>query len=273
MRIVFLDFDGVLNSLNWEKEIGHLNKNNMTVEEIEQACFSPKLVENLNKLTTKFDAKIVVSSSWKDGRSLDELQIMLKKAGVTGDVIDKTPTLDGACRGDEIADWLRQRFFYRTYRSEAAQEAIIVKSKIENYVILDDTSSFLYDQREHVVKTSPMDGFVNWYLDEAIRILDKTIPRLYFDVDVYCAECGACGEEGCCSGAHCRKLQCDYGKTYKRDYLFNSDLSNKLFQLIEKSEHSTPLLKETAKQIWDEVWDEFYSNKNIKDDDESITES
>lgn len=53
---------------------------------------------------------------------------------------------------------------------------------------------------------------------------------------VYCPECEACGEEGCCSGAICKKNtnnKCLYGETYAKDYQYNKVVADKLFAALE----------------------------------------
>ena len=61
IRILFLDFDGVLNHpLTW-------GNRDDTVIDIDK-------VKRLNDLLTKTGAKIVVSSSWRFGHSINEMQ-------------------------------------------------------------------------------------------------------------------------------------------------------------------------------------------------------
>ena len=35
---------------------------------------------------------------------------------------------------------------------------------------------------------------------------------------VYCTECGACGEDGCCPREQCKWIQCLHGLSYLYDY-------------------------------------------------------
>src|SRR5262249_61127919 len=54
-------------------------------------------------------ADVVVSSTWRQGKTVADLQQMLAAAGFTGCVRDKTPVGGpGAGRGDEIAAWLAE---------------------------------------------------------------------------------------------------------------------------------------------------------------------
>ena len=73
MKIIFLDIDGVLNSEKWYIEI--FDKNLYPNLENYPLCeFDPLAIEQLNLLTDKTNAKIVISSTWRMGRTIDELK-------------------------------------------------------------------------------------------------------------------------------------------------------------------------------------------------------
>ena len=56
----------------------------------------------------------------------------------------------------------------------------IDKSIVKNYIIIDDDSDMLYNQREHFIHTSFMSGLTNELTDKAISILNKTLIELYY---------------------------------------------------------------------------------------------
>jgi hypothetical protein len=93
-RVVFLDIDGVLAPIRrWDR-----------YGDLEAAC-----IQVLNEIVAGAGADVVVSSTWRYGKTVAELQAMLDAAGFTGAVIDKTPLgPPGADRGDEIAIWLEE---------------------------------------------------------------------------------------------------------------------------------------------------------------------
>jgi hypothetical protein len=67
----------------------------------------PGCIRVLNEIVAGAGADVVVSSTWRHGKTVTELQEMLEAEGFIGCVIDKTPTgAPGADRGDEIAAWL-----------------------------------------------------------------------------------------------------------------------------------------------------------------------
>src|SRR5690242_6033276 len=101
MKVVFLDFDGVLNSFQY------IDATRM------REPLDPAAVARLNAILARSGAKVVVSSTWRVRRSVEELQRVLVKVGFEGEVIDKTPVLEHHGTGDpfqvramEIRTWI-----------------------------------------------------------------------------------------------------------------------------------------------------------------------
>lgn len=136
MKILFLDFDGVITTYEsgWRIDLKKL-----------------ELLDNIIKLT---DAKIVVSSSWTVGKdNVDDFKDYLcstwrvKTIGENDifknfvrqiyDITDKK----GAWRGDEIQRWLDKH-----------------EDDVDTYAILDDDSDFHNDQLFHFVQTDTYEG-------------------------------------------------------------------------------------------------------------------
>ncbi len=95
VSVIFLDIDDVLNTLS-TRQRGEL--------------FDPVNVRALNAILDATTAGIVVSSTWRLSASTGEWEEILKGAGIhaTGRVLGRTPWLEGAPRGAEIAYWLEQ---------------------------------------------------------------------------------------------------------------------------------------------------------------------
>jgi hypothetical protein len=91
-RVIFLDIDGVVAPIRrWDR-----------YGELEPAC-----VQVLNEIVADSGADVVVSSTWRYGKTVADLQVMLEAAGFIGRVIDTTPVgASGTDRSDEIAAWL-----------------------------------------------------------------------------------------------------------------------------------------------------------------------
>jgi hypothetical protein len=123
-RVVFLDIDGVLAPIRRWDRYGDLDR----------AC-----IQVLNEIVSGGRADVVVSSTWRYGRTVAELQAMLDAQGFTGRVLDKTPTgAPGADRGEEIAAWLAEH-------------------PVGGYVIIDDHAD-MGELRARLVQTHPAHG-------------------------------------------------------------------------------------------------------------------
>lgn len=111
--IVFLDFDGVINSHDWWQRRGPRPKP-PTRESDARWSFDPVAVVRLNRLATA-GARFVISSTWRIKNDADELGAMLRACGFEGEVIGTTPDMSQrpklslylpADRGHEINAWL-----------------------------------------------------------------------------------------------------------------------------------------------------------------------
>lgn len=150
MKIIFLDFDGVLNSQLFYK-------NRKTFKDIDE-----KSVSFLNDLVRQTEAKIVVSSSWRIGRTINDLQKILDYNGFKGEILDVTPCLN-TLRGNEIHAWIqdyKQKSGYDLYRKGT-------------YVILDDDSDMLYWHRNNFLWVDPYAGLTPNLVYKAERILNR----------------------------------------------------------------------------------------------------
>lgn len=99
MFVLFVDIDGVL--VDWETIASDDYK-------IAHDLFKVECVDALNMFAKIPDCKIVVSSAWRIGRRVSDLQNLFLQNGVVIPVIDKTTSgkLD-ADRGHEIKWWIR----------------------------------------------------------------------------------------------------------------------------------------------------------------------
>ena len=75
--MIFLDIDGVLAPI----------RRSDRYEDLDPAC-----VQVLNEIVARCSADVVVSSTWRYGKTVAELQAMLDAKGFAGRVLDKTPT-------------------------------------------------------------------------------------------------------------------------------------------------------------------------------------
>jgi len=158
MRIIFLDFDGVMNNNKFLRA-------NPSAENASAQQVDPRAVVLLDKLVKSTGAKIVVSSSWRHSRKLSEIQGILRQAGsrvAYQAVIDRTPVGEGN-RGQEIQDWL-----------DLDPEREVVNpahEPLQAYVILDDTNEMSPEQQNNLVQTNAQTGLTEQDVIEAISIL------------------------------------------------------------------------------------------------------
>lgn len=145
MKVLFLDFDGVLNShqsctfwhnkrdqAKWENEMYEAWQG--TLKEYLALEFCPIAMSNVEELMRRVpDLKIVVSSTWRLGETPETLKKILHPSKLIGDaIIDVTPALrykkdttEEADRGDEIKHWLDRH------------------PEVTHYVIVDDDNDML----------------------------------------------------------------------------------------------------------------------------------
>lgn len=159
-KYIFLDIDGVLNSKEWFEQ----NKHIKGYTEI-----NPEKVKLLKEIADCTDAKIILSSTWRDLAAHDDepehemytyLINSLKEFGLS--ISDHTPYIQQN-RPQEIKTWLEKN-----------------ANKGDCYVSLDDDYSYeaygKYEIEDHLVKTSfyePNGGLRQEHVDKAIQILNR----------------------------------------------------------------------------------------------------
>jgi hypothetical protein len=112
----------------------------------------PACIQVLNEIAEGGQAVVVVSSTWRHGKTVAELQERLEAQGFTGSVVDKTPTgMPGADRGEEIAAWLAEH-------------------AVGGYVIIDDHVD-MGELSSHLVQTHPAHGLQPADAPRAIAML------------------------------------------------------------------------------------------------------
>lgn len=150
-KIIALDIDGVLNHAGWWVPSAGLDP-----EQFYRAQFDPAAVRRLNAIVKATGAEIVLSSSWRHGHTIEEVQSYLDHHGFTGKLIDTTALSPTNCasRGEEIALWL----------AEADCEG--------RCVILDDSDDMLPEQLPYFVHTSYETGLTDADVVRAIQILN-----------------------------------------------------------------------------------------------------
>jgi hypothetical protein len=179
-NLVFLDFDGVLNSLRSVTAYGtkEAGKDNRVWD---GECLDEVAVRLVRRLCEEAPAELVISSSWRHHYPLDQLKKFLAAKGwPNAPIIGQTPRYQryegiypsggeapgSGFRGNEVASYLA------AFTHDG--------NELGTWVILDDSKDFYYQEtsiggffsKQPVVNTSDMIGFsiVDFY--EALRILN-----------------------------------------------------------------------------------------------------
>lgn len=153
MKIIFLDIDGVLNSIKT-----FIERNSKKELELDE-----EKIILLKEIVDSTDAKIVLISSWryfldKNLRPLDnktsQLLELFNKHGIN--LYDKTTIKND--REEEIIEW-------------------IYINNPENFIIIDDSNYEIL--KDHLIKTyfsnNEFLGLCNKHVEESINMLNKKI--------------------------------------------------------------------------------------------------
>lgn len=137
-KIIFLDFDGVVDAFNEPQSL---------------RCLSKKCVANLNVLLERSEASIVITSTWRILHPLADLRQILVNAGLIFPerIIGITPKT-GVRRGFEIGLWLKDH------------------PEVEEFVILDDDSD-MESFMDKLVKTNSDAGLTEADVEKALEML------------------------------------------------------------------------------------------------------
>lgn len=153
MNIVFLDIDGVLNS-----DVYYTMKSNVN-KEFPFSEIDPRNIFLLNKILERTGAGIVISSNRRLEYTKDVISDCFKKLGFIGEIIGYTPDLCSynkfMVRGNEILKWMTDE----------------CPVNLTNYVIIDDESEILYEQKDNFVKVDNAIGLCNTDVLKSIKIL------------------------------------------------------------------------------------------------------
>lgn len=151
MKVLFLDIDGVLNSRQQIKALYRRGEHQGLITD-----FCPIACSNLLEVLTEVhDLKIVISSSWRIGKTTEQLQDILMEQGIPPErIIDCTPINyddpEKDERGYEIQAWLDKN------------------PDVTSFVIVDDNSDMAH-LKHRLVQTDHWHGLM---LRDAQRIID-----------------------------------------------------------------------------------------------------
>lgn len=156
MRLIFLDFDGVLNSY---QSTMYWDRHKLPEERlIHKLC--PIATSNLQFLLDKCpDLDIVISSTWRKIHELEWIKDHLWKSGVDGSrVRGRTPVMGSRMRGQEID------LFIKEWHEDGYD-------RIQDFIIIDDNAD-MAPHMDKLVQTNPNLG-LSWDDVEKIALRFK----------------------------------------------------------------------------------------------------
>lgn len=163
-KVLFLDFDGVLNTGKYQNQLK--NNGQKMADEFGLCLFDPEAVENLKTILEAVpETLIVITSSWKDAYGPNAVRRMWKERGMPGKIhsmtrvcMDFFPDLESGemppIKGPEVKQWLEEH-----------------DMKGCKYVILDDVQDFLPEQKSHIALIDPNIGISKEDADNAVSLL------------------------------------------------------------------------------------------------------
>lgn len=146
-RIIFLDYDGVVNTPMWNDKGTKCTYNFPSDGKVNNF----QAVQWISECCQKFHYDIVVTSTW---RMKDNYKDCLINGGLRPgiEILGRTDDLwdsdHHTCRGDEIAKYLAEH------------------PEVNYYMIIDDENDMLDEQEDHLIQTN---GYVGFNLSDFTR--------------------------------------------------------------------------------------------------------
>jgi hypothetical protein len=168
IKVLFVDIDGVINTVGGELGfrccLGVDRGEEGLVSQSE--LFDPACLYYLHTIVEETGCKIVISSTWRHGATLDEMKSWFKDPIIKEAIIDKTPSLyvtshphlvdrrGRVQRGEEIKAWVDSH------------------PEVTRYAAIDDDSDMdiIYD---HFFKTCTYDGLKKDVANKVILYLNN----------------------------------------------------------------------------------------------------
>ena len=162
-KIIFLDIDGVLNTV-----VSRASKRHWGL------CRDA--VERLNRLVAQSGAEVVLSSAWRSTLTTERMQEILDEAGFRGRLIDRTPrrtehdpAVYRRLRGFDAHD---NRNWPRGYE---IQQWLDAQPDVTGIVILDDRGDMEH-LRPWLVRTRFKTGLLDEHIEAGLARLDEAGP-------------------------------------------------------------------------------------------------
>lgn len=150
-RILFIDIDGVFVTQDYGMKL-----HNAGVRQ-PMRVFDPLTVKRLDDIIDSTECDVVVSSTWRIGRTIEDLQNLFLGSGLgkSKKIIGKTDMIESRNRGREIKNWLKENTEW---------------NNTMRWAVLDDG---YVDVNDHLFQTSFDTGLTDSIRDQVIDYLLK----------------------------------------------------------------------------------------------------
>lgn len=168
MNILFLDFDGVLNTGKYH---ARCQADGTPMADDFGALFDPEAVGHLKMIVDAIpELHIVIESSWKI-EGIDALREMWEVRGLPGKIFDSTPDLffDGLVSADLSDPDVMTRIEGESKVAEIRTWLVENVDDECNYVILDDTPLFSKETDSHFIHVNPHTGITKC---DALKVIE-----------------------------------------------------------------------------------------------------
>ena len=163
-KLIFLDIDGVLNSSTFI--------NDKVAQGTKDFIFlDTRAINLLLDVIKETNAKVIITSTWRSydyESTIEEFAQYEELKDLLPHIYGVTPTTMIHTRGQEIQyfmNYIRKRNFPAQFRCPISSDY--------DYVIIDDDTDFLDNQREHLVHTNFEFGFTEADKQKVINILNN----------------------------------------------------------------------------------------------------
>lgn len=235
VKYIFLDFDGVLNTEQYQAQLAIDGK--PTKDEY-GPLFDPKAVARLAEIIECTKAEIVVTSSWQNIHSTEILKEMWEKRGLPGVIrLINLKESEQVSPGQVVNAFMRERVYLP-------------------YVILDDEDNYPLEYNENLIKINPVAGISNRDVTKAIEALNvyDNVSSSYFSDSEYEDERNRIGK---INAESCARKKLRYWKnTILNDEPY--DCSFNLIILRKKIEYNIGYYRLTQRFVgWEQTVDKM----------------
>jgi hypothetical protein len=145
MKVIFLDFDGVLNT----------NMGRGSMPDYSNDPCAEEHLEVLGRIVRRSKAKVVIASAWRHFWPIEQCRRYFIRKAIPAEIIDTTPpdSPKGTARGFEIQDWLDANPF------------------VTHFVIIDDDKDMAH-LRHKLVWIDPDKGLTPDHIPTLLRHLE-----------------------------------------------------------------------------------------------------